>query len=85
MSLLASIVVPSLSTTGLQEQLESYRLRFLIFNCSGAVLWASTMVTLAWLGGRWVPLNRMLEGVVEFGIGALVWWESSQFDSGDGP
>lgn len=72
MSLLASIVVPSLSTTGLQEQLESYRLRFLIFNCSGAVLWASTMVTLAWLGGRWVPLNRMLEGVVEFGIGALV-------------
>ena len=72
MSLLASIVVPSLSTTGLQEQLESYRLRFLIFNCSGAVLWASTMVTLAWLGGRLVPLNRMLEGVVEFGIGALV-------------
>jgi hypothetical protein len=72
LSLLASIVVPSLSTTGLQEQLGSYRLLFLIFNCSGAVLWASTMVTLAWLGGRWVPLNRMLEGVVEFGIGALV-------------
>ena len=90
------------------EQLESYRLRFLrhagksvflgrfvavgmpylrflIFNCAGAVLWASTMVTLAWLGGRWVPLNRMLEGVVEFGIGALVWWESSQLDSGDAP
>ena len=43
------------------------------------------MVTLAWLGGRWVPLNRMLEGVVEFGIGALVWWESRQLDSGDGP
>jgi hypothetical protein len=85
LSLLASIVVPSLSTTGLQEQLESYRLRFLIFNCSVAVLWASSMVTLAWLGGRWVPLNRMLEGVVEFGIGALVWWESSQLDSGDGP
>ena len=85
MSYLASIVVPSLSTTGLQEQLESYRLRFLIFNCSGAVLWASTMVTLALLGGRWVPLNRMLEGVVEFGIGALVWWESRQLDSGDGP
>ena len=72
MTYLASIVVPSLSTTGLQEQLESYRLRFLIFKCSGAVLWASTMVTLACLGGRWVPLNRMLEGVVEFGIGALV-------------
>ena len=72
--------------------------RFLIFNCAGAVLWASTMVSLAWLGGRWVPLDRMLEGVLEFGIGALVlvvlvllvpkllsWWESRQLESGDGP
>ena len=72
--------------------------RFLIFNCAGAVLWASTMVSLAWLGGRWVPLDRMLEGVLEFGIGALVlvvlvllvprllsWWESRQLDSGDAP
>lgn len=72
--------------------------RFLIFNCAGAVLWASTMVSLAWLGGRWVPLDRMLEGVLEFGVGALVlvvlvllvprllsWWESCQLDSGDAP
>ena len=85
LSLLASIDVPSLSATGLQELLESYRLRFLIFNCAGAVVWASTMVTLAWLGEGWVPLDRMLEGVLEFRIGALVWWESSQLDSGDGP
>ena len=72
--------------------------RFLICNCAGAVLWASTMVSLAWLGGRWVPLDRMLEGVLEFGLGALVlvslvlllpkllsWWERRQLDSGDGP
>ena len=72
--------------------------RFLICNCAGALLWASTMVSLAWLGGRWVPLDRMLEGVLEFGIGALVlvvlvllvpkllsWWESRQLDSGDAP
>ena len=62
------------------------------------MLWASTMVSLAWLGGRWVPLDRMLEGVLEFGLGALLlvslvlllpkllsWWERRQLDSGDGP
>jgi len=46
--------------------------RFLICNTAGALLWASTMVGLAWLGGRWVPLNVMLRGVVQFGLGALV-------------
>jgi membrane protein DedA with SNARE-associated domain len=46
--------------------------RFLICNTAGALLWASTMVTLAWLGGRWVPLNVMVRGVVQFGLGALV-------------
>ena len=46
--------------------------RFLLFNMLGAVLWAGTMVTLAWLGGRWIPFERMVSGVVEFGIGALV-------------
>lgn len=30
------------------------------------------MVSLASLAGRWVPLERMLEGVVEFGLGVLV-------------
>lgn len=72
--------------------------RFLVCNCAGAVLWATTMVSLAWLGGRWVPLDRMLEGVFEFGLGALLlvslvlllprllsWWERRQLDSGDGP
>jgi hypothetical protein len=30
------------------------------------------MVSLAWLGGRWIPFERMVKGVVEFGLGALV-------------
>jgi membrane protein DedA with SNARE-associated domain len=46
--------------------------RFVLFNCLGAVLWASTMVSLAWLGGRWIPFERMVGGVVQFGLGALV-------------
>jgi membrane protein DedA with SNARE-associated domain len=46
--------------------------RFLICNMAGAVLWASTMVGLAWLGGRWVPLTTMVRGVVQFGLGALL-------------
>jgi membrane protein DedA with SNARE-associated domain len=46
--------------------------RFLLCNASGACLWAATMVSLAWLGGRWIPFERMVKGVVEFGIGALV-------------
>jgi membrane protein DedA with SNARE-associated domain len=46
--------------------------RFLLCNAAGAVLWASAMVSLAWLGGRWIPFDRMLQGVVQFGIGALV-------------
>jgi membrane protein DedA with SNARE-associated domain len=67
--------------------------RFLVCNCTGAVLWATTMVSLAWLGGRWIPFQRMVEGVLEFGIGALVlvalivavpkllsWWESRLLD-----
>jgi membrane protein DedA with SNARE-associated domain len=46
--------------------------RFLICNATGAVLWASTMVGLAWLGGRWIPFEQMMRGVVQFGIGALL-------------
>jgi hypothetical protein len=30
------------------------------------------MVSLAWVGGRWIPFDRMVKGVVEFGLGALV-------------
>ena len=46
--------------------------KFLLFNVVGATLWATTMVSLAWLGGRWIPVDRMVKGVVEFGLGALV-------------
>lgn len=46
--------------------------RFAVFNAAGAVLWAGTMVSLAWVGGRWIPFDRMVKGVVEFGLGALV-------------
>jgi membrane protein DedA with SNARE-associated domain len=46
--------------------------RFLLCNAAGACLWAATMVTIAWLGGRWIPFERMVKGVVEFGLGALL-------------
>jgi membrane protein DedA with SNARE-associated domain len=46
--------------------------KFLLCNIVGATLWATTMVSLAWLGGRWIPVDRMVKGVVEFGLGALV-------------
>jgi membrane protein DedA with SNARE-associated domain len=46
--------------------------RFFVCNCLGALLWSSTMVSLAWLGGRWIPFDRMVQGVVQFGLGALL-------------
>ncbi len=46
--------------------------RFLVANLLGAVLWASAMVSLAWLGGRWIPLERLLDGVAGFGLAALL-------------
>jgi membrane protein DedA with SNARE-associated domain len=46
--------------------------RFLLCNTAGAVLWAGLMVSLAWLGGRWIPFSQMVGGVIDFGLGALV-------------
>ncbi len=46
--------------------------RFIVCNFAGALIWASTMVSLAWLGGRWIPIERMVTGVVQFGLGALL-------------
>jgi membrane protein DedA with SNARE-associated domain len=46
--------------------------RFLLCNCLGALLWSGSMVGIAWLGGRWVPFDRLLEGVIQFGLGVLV-------------
>ena len=45
---------------------------FLLCNLLGAILWASAMVTIAWVGGRWIPLERMLEGLAQFGLGVLI-------------
>jgi hypothetical protein len=30
------------------------------------------MVSLAWLGGRWIPFSQMVGGVVNVGLGALL-------------
>ena len=46
--------------------------RFFMANLAGALLWACSMVSLAWLGGRWLPFERMVKSVLEFGLGALV-------------
>jgi membrane protein DedA with SNARE-associated domain len=46
--------------------------RFLVCNVSGALLWSVSMVSLAWLGGRWIPMDRMITGVIQFGLGLLV-------------
>ena len=46
--------------------------RFLLCNGIGALLWSTTMVSIAWVGGRWLPFDRLLEGVIQFGLGVLV-------------
>lgn len=46
--------------------------QFALCNAAGALLWSSTMVGVAWLGGRWIPFRQMAAGVVEFGFGLLV-------------
>ena len=46
--------------------------RFLLCNVSGALLWSISMVSLAWLGGRWIPIDRMISGVIQFGLGLLL-------------
>lgn len=45
---------------------------FLLCNAAGALVWSSTMVGLAWLGGRWIPFRQMAAGVVELGLGLLL-------------
>ena len=46
--------------------------RFLVCNVCGALLLSTAMVSLAWLGGRWIPIDRMITGVMQFGLGLLV-------------
>ncbi|MFM7268546.1 MAG: DedA family protein [Cyanobium sp.] len=45
--------------------------RFLLCNVLGALLWSSTMVSLAWFGGRWLPLERLMGGLLDIGLALL--------------
>ncbi|NET57442.1 MAG: DedA family protein [Symploca sp. SIO2E6] len=62
--------------------------QFLLCNFSGATLWAAIMVTLSFFFGRFIPLERIISLVAQFGTIVLVivivtvlgtkWWESRQ-------
>jgi len=42
--------------------------RFFLCNLGGATVWAAVMVTLAFIGGRIVPLEQLVAGLAQFGI-----------------
>ncbi|MEM9136441.1 MAG: DedA family protein [Cyanobacteria bacterium P01_F01_bin.42] len=44
---------------------------FMLCNLAGAVLWAATMVGLAYFAGEFVPLEQLLKWVGQFGIVVL--------------
>lgn len=47
--------------------------RFLVCNAAGAILWAKIMVSIAWMGGRWFPIQRLIDGVAQAGsVGLLI-------------
>ena len=46
--------------------------RFFVFNTAGAVVWATTIVSLAFFVGRIVPLEQLLAWVSQFGVAALL-------------
>ncbi|NER23280.1 MAG: DedA family protein [Symploca sp. SIO1B1] len=62
--------------------------QFLLCNFGGAALWATVMVTLSFFFGRFMPLERIISIVGQFGIIVLVivvvmflgtkWWEYRQ-------
>lgn len=45
--------------------------RFLFFNSAGAVLWSSSMVSIAWLSGKWIPIERLIDIVAKAGLVGL--------------
>jgi hypothetical protein len=83
MSLLASSAVPSLSTTGLQELLQTwgYGVVFvaMLLESAGLPLPGETITLL----GRYAAGTGQLQ--VLRGPRLLSWWESRQLDSGDAP
>lgn len=62
--------------------------QFLIYNLAGATVWASVMVTLAYVFGQVVSLEQLVSWAAEFALVALaiaiaiivvpLWWESRQ-------
>jgi len=46
--------------------------RFLVCNAAGAILWATIMVSIAWMGGRWFPIQRLIDGVAQAGLVGLL-------------
>lgn len=45
--------------------------RFLIYNCAGAALWASVMVSLAFFAGQLISLEELITWVSKLGLVAL--------------
>ncbi len=51
--------------------------QFTLYNCMGAVLWATAMVTLAFVAGQVVPLGQLILWVGQFGallLGGIAAW-----------
>jgi membrane protein DedA with SNARE-associated domain len=51
--------------------------RFMIYNCAGAMLWATTMVSLAFFAGEMISLSQLVAIVSEFSLlilGGLSAW-----------
>ncbi|NJK42147.1 MAG: DedA family protein [Acaryochloridaceae cyanobacterium SU_2_1] len=46
--------------------------QFLLFNTLGSVLWAVTMVSLAFFAGQVIPLSQLITGVSQFGLLVLL-------------
>ncbi|MDY6937159.1 MAG: DedA family protein [Cyanobacteriota bacterium] len=59
--------------------------KFLLCNAAGALLWTSTIVSIAFFAGQTISLDRLVAQVAQFGVFALVgavaivaalwWWE----------
>lgn len=45
--------------------------KFLVYNCAGAVLWASVMVTLAFFAGQLISLEELIAWASKLGLFAL--------------
>jgi membrane protein DedA with SNARE-associated domain len=46
--------------------------RFLFFNAAGAIAWGATMTSLAYFAGSFIPLEKLVNYVLKFGLAALV-------------